>query len=140
MRLMRLLCLCPVPVPARPCAVAGRSAERHRHAARGGAAPSTPAVRNAAPPGESLPAQPPAQLLPGKSARGGTQPTAVAQQAAAVEEIRMGGDARAHLRAVWCRSTSIRTRAFDTEWKSNAQATGFVVDAERGLILPTGTS
>ncbi len=27
------------------------------------------------------------------------------------------------------------TRAFDTEWKSSSQATGFVVDAERGLIL-----
>ncbi|MBA3563937.1 MAG: trypsin-like peptidase domain-containing protein [Gammaproteobacteria bacterium] len=27
------------------------------------------------------------------------------------------------------------TRAFDTEWNQSAQATGFVVDAERGLIL-----
>ncbi|MET0987941.1 MAG: trypsin-like peptidase domain-containing protein [Steroidobacteraceae bacterium] len=27
------------------------------------------------------------------------------------------------------------TRAFDTEWNSSAQATGFVVDAEHGLIL-----
>ena len=27
------------------------------------------------------------------------------------------------------------TRAFDTEWNDSAQATGFVVDAERGLIL-----
>jgi S1-C subfamily serine protease len=27
------------------------------------------------------------------------------------------------------------TRAFDTEWNETAQATGFVVDAERGLIL-----
>lgn len=27
------------------------------------------------------------------------------------------------------------TRAFDTEWNSSTQATGFVVDAERGLIL-----
>ena len=27
------------------------------------------------------------------------------------------------------------TRAFDTEWNTSAQATGFVVDAERGLIL-----
>ena len=25
------------------------------------------------------------------------------------------------------------TRAFDTEWNSSSQATGFVVDAERGL-------
>ncbi|MBS0394632.1 MAG: trypsin-like peptidase domain-containing protein [Proteobacteria bacterium] len=28
-----------------------------------------------------------------------------------------------------------QTRAFDTEWNSSAQATGFVVDARRGLIL-----
>ena len=28
-----------------------------------------------------------------------------------------------------------QTRAFDTEWNSSAQATGFVLDAERGLIL-----
>jgi S1-C subfamily serine protease len=27
------------------------------------------------------------------------------------------------------------TRAFDTEWNTSSQATGFVVDAERGLIL-----
>ena len=27
-----------------------------------------------------------------------------------------------------------QTRAFDTEWNSSAQATGFVVDAERGLM------
>jgi len=27
------------------------------------------------------------------------------------------------------------TRAFDTEWNTTAQATGFVIDAERGLIL-----
>jgi pro-apoptotic serine protease NMA111 len=28
-----------------------------------------------------------------------------------------------------------QTRAFDTEWNASAQATGFVIDAERGLIL-----
>ncbi|MEE8306454.1 MAG: serine protease, partial [Gammaproteobacteria bacterium] len=27
------------------------------------------------------------------------------------------------------------TRAFDTEWNSSTQATGFVVDKQRGLIL-----
>ena len=27
------------------------------------------------------------------------------------------------------------TRAFDTEWNSSSQATGFVVDAERGIVL-----
>ena len=28
-----------------------------------------------------------------------------------------------------------QTRAFDTEWNQSSQATGFVVDSERGLIL-----
>ena len=28
-----------------------------------------------------------------------------------------------------------QARAFDTEWNESSQATGFVVDAERGLIL-----
>lgn len=28
-----------------------------------------------------------------------------------------------------------QTRAFDTEWNTSSQATGFVVDAERGLVL-----
>jgi S1-C subfamily serine protease len=28
-----------------------------------------------------------------------------------------------------------RTRAFDTDWNESSQATGFVVDAERGLVL-----
>src|SRR5687767_10599992 len=28
-----------------------------------------------------------------------------------------------------------QARAFDTEWNTSSQATGFVVDAERGLIL-----
>ena len=37
-------------------------------------------------------------------------------------------------RASW-RSRSTRPRAFDTEWNTTAQATGFVIDAERGLIL-----
>ena len=27
------------------------------------------------------------------------------------------------------------TRAFDTEWNSSAQATGFIIDAEQGLVL-----
>ena len=48
------------------------------------------------------------------------------------------GDWRATLERVSPSIVSIRvdqTRAFDTEWNSSSQATGFVVDAERGLIL-----
>jgi pro-apoptotic serine protease NMA111 len=45
---------------------------------------------------------------------------------------------RARCRAsppVWCRSASTRPRAFDTDWNQSTQATGFVVDAERGIVL-----
>ncbi len=45
---------------------------------------------------------------------------------------------RATLERISSGVVSIRvdsTRAFDTEWNSSSQATGFVVDAERGLIL-----
>jgi S1-C subfamily serine protease len=48
------------------------------------------------------------------------------------------GDWRATLERVSPSIVSIRidqTRAFDTEWNSSSQATGFVVDAEAGLIL-----
>src|SRR6202035_3057881 len=64
-----------------------------------------------------------------------TQPAAVAQQAAAVEG---NPDWAETLERIASSVVSIdvdSTRAFDTEWNSTAQATGFVVDAERGLIL-----
>jgi S1-C subfamily serine protease len=59
----------------------------------------------------------------------------MAQQAAAVEE---DPDWAVTLERIANSVVSIevdQTRAFDTEWNSSAQATGFVVDAERGLIL-----
>jgi S1-C subfamily serine protease len=59
----------------------------------------------------------------------------MAQQAAAVEE---DPDWAVTLERIANSVVSIEvdsTRAFDTEWNSSAQATGFVVDAERGLIL-----
>src|ERR1700732_2346252 len=64
-----------------------------------------------------------------------TQPAAVAQQAAAVEG---NPDWAETLERIASSVVSIdvdSTRAFDTEWNTSAQATGFVVDAERGLIL-----
>jgi S1-C subfamily serine protease len=59
----------------------------------------------------------------------------VAQQAAAVEG---NPDWAVTLERIASSVVSIdidATRAFDTEWNATAQATGFVVDAERGLIL-----
>jgi len=59
----------------------------------------------------------------------------MAQQAAAVEG---NPDWAVTLERIASSVVSIdidATRAFDTEWNATAQATGFVVDAERGLIL-----
>ncbi len=63
------------------------------------------------------------------------QAAQLAQQAAAVEE---SPDWAVTLERIASSVVSIEvdaTRAFDTEWNTSAQATGFVVDAERGLIL-----
>jgi pro-apoptotic serine protease NMA111 len=72
---------------------------------------------------------------PNGSGQNGQQVQQVAQQAAAVEE---DPDWAVTLERIASSVVSIEidaTRAFDTEWNSSAQATGFVVDAERGLIL-----
>src|SRR5215469_13585559 len=82
-------------------------------------------------PSQPLPVQPPTPVAPG----GGQQATQMAQQAAAVEE---NPDWASTLERIASSVVSINidaTRAFDTEWNTTAQATGFVVDAERGLIL-----
>lgn len=72
---------------------------------------------------------------PGAASRQSQQATQLAQQAAAVEE---SPDWAVTLERIASSVVSIEvdaTRAFDTEWNTSAQATGFVVDAERGLIL-----
>ncbi|HXO14924.1 MAG TPA: hypothetical protein VN835_01190, partial [Steroidobacteraceae bacterium] len=92
------------------------------------AAASTPPLPPPVLPGESVPLQP-AQVPPPPGAA--TQPAAVAQQAAAVEG---NPDWAETLERIASSVVSIdvdSTRAFDTEWNSTAQATGFVVDAER---------
>ena len=63
------------------------------------------------------------------------QAAQLAQQAAAVEE---SPDWAVTLARIASSVVSIEVdavRAFDTEWNTSAQATGFVVDAEHGLIL-----
>jgi len=81
-------------------------------------------------PSQPLPVQPGPTLPPV-----GPQGAPVAQQASPVEE---NPDWAVTLERIASSVLSIdvdSTRAFDTEWNSTAQATGFVVDAERGLIL-----
>jgi len=82
-------------------------------------------------PSSPLPVQPTPALPPAAA----EQNAQVAQQAAAVEG---NPDWAVTLERIAGSVVSIdvdSTRAFDTEWNSTAQATGFVVDAERGLIL-----
>lgn len=77
----------------------------------------------------------PAGTQPSTPAQNGSAVNPVAQQAAAVEE---NPDWAVTLERIASSVVSIEidaTRAFDTEWNTSAQATGFVVDAERGLIL-----
>jgi S1-C subfamily serine protease len=127
MRFMRLLSLCLFLSCASLCAVAAPLAASA--AAPLAVAPSTPTVPQPVLPGESAPA--PLPPPPGAA----TQPAAVAQQAAAVEG---NPDWAETLERIASSVVSIdvdSTRAFDTEWNSTAQATGFVVDAERGLVL-----
>ena len=93
------------------------------------AAPATPSPASAAVP-------PPPASVPGPPPPGGEtgQPNA-AQAAVAVEG---NPDWAVTLERIAPSVVSInvdQTRAFDTEWNTTAQATGFVVDPERGLIL-----
>ena len=63
------------------------------------------------------------------------QPATLAQQATAAEG---NPDWSGTLERIVSSVVAInidQVRAFDTEWNATAQATGFVVDAERGLIL-----
>src|SRR5437016_9110963 len=129
MRPARLVWLCLLGSYASLCA------GRDPPATTAAAAVQQPGPAQSAPPqqgpSQPLPVQPPPGSLPG----GGQQAPQVAQQAAAVEE---NADWAVTLERIASSVVSINvdsTRAFDTEWNSTAQATGFVVDAERGLIL-----
>jgi S1-C subfamily serine protease len=106
----------------------GLARDPPQHGVAAGAQQGTPAQQG--------PAQPlPVQATPTPPPAGAQQASQVAQQAAAVEG---NPDWAVTLERIAGSVVSIDvdlTRAFDTEWNSTAQATGFVVDAERGLIL-----
>jgi S1-C subfamily serine protease len=95
--------------------------------------PTPPGATQSTVPGGAPPPVPPPGPPPPN--QGSVQSQQVAQQAAAVEE---DPDWAVTLERIANSVVSIEvdsTRAFDTEWNSSSQATGFVVDAERGLIL-----
>src|SRR2546429_47580 len=129
MKLMRLprlsLALWLLGVPL--CAAGGPRGATAAPASPAAAAPSTPTAPQPALPGgpeppQGSPEQPPGQPLP-------------AQQAAAVEGNPDWADTLERIAGSVVSIDVDSTCAFDTEWNSSAQATGFVVDAERGLIL-----
>jgi S1-C subfamily serine protease len=83
------------------------------------------------PPGVTSPPAPPAPSVPPREAPA----TQAAQQAAAVEGNPDWAETLERIAGSVVSINVDSTRAFDTEWNTTAQATGFVVDAERGLIL-----
>jgi S1-C subfamily serine protease len=94
------------------------------------AAPATPSTATVVPP-----AQPPPNAPGPPPPAGETGQPNAAQAAVAVEG---NPDWAVTLERIAPSVVSIdvdQTRAFDTEWNTTAQATGFVIDAERGLIL-----
>ena len=95
-----------------------------------------PLALNAQPPEPPPPPSAnPAAREPAPGPRQSAQAAQLAQQAAAAEE---SPDWAVTLERIASSVVSIEVdavRAFDTEWNTSAQATGFVVDAERGLIL-----
>lgn len=82
-------------------------------------------------PSEPLPVRTPHTPAPGAA----RQTAEVAQQAAAAEGNPDWAVTLEHMAPSVVAIDIDATRAFDTEWNATAQATGFVVDAERGLVL-----
>ena len=106
------------------------------------AGPSTPepsATTPATPVPEPVPAPAAAAPAPAptRPPAGGAeaQAAAAAQQAAAVEGNPDWAETLERIAGSVLSINVDAVRAFDTEWNATAQATGFVVDAERGLIL-----
>jgi S1-C subfamily serine protease len=141
MRFVRLALLAVIA----SCAAIGAAADPPQAAPQ--AAPAPAPVPPPAPQPSSVPSpQPVSPGNPGVEPQSPPVPTPtpggpgaaapqIAQQAAAVEA---NPDWAVTLERIAGSVVSIdvdMVRAFDTEWNTTAQATGFVVDAERGLIL-----
>ena len=93
--------------------------------------PPAAAVPEPVPPEPAV--SPPSAARPAPGAE--VQAAAAAQQAAAVEGNPDWAETLERIAGSVLSINVDAVRAFDTEWNSTAQATGFVVDAERGLIL-----
>ena len=131
MRRLRPLGLCLLLFSCATLAQTPRPPAAATAAAEAAAAPALPP-----PPPNATPGAPPI-VTPGPPPPGGEtgQQPNPAQAAVAVEG---NPDWAVTLERIAPSVISINvdlTRAFDTEWNTTAQATGFVVDAERGLIL-----
>ncbi|HXZ60379.1 MAG TPA: trypsin-like peptidase domain-containing protein [Steroidobacteraceae bacterium] len=131
LRCARLLLLTAIACCAAVCAVADPARAAPQAAPAPAPPPGTPG--NALT--EPTPTPPAAPVpVPAGASPPGAAPQ-IAQQAAAVEA---NPDWAVTLERIAGSVVSIdidMVRAFDTEWNTTAQATGFVVDAERGLIL-----
>jgi pro-apoptotic serine protease NMA111 len=90
-----------------------------------GAAPLEPRPRR------GMPVRPPRVPLP----RQPQQAAHLAHQAAAIETNPTWAATLERIASSVVSINVDQTRAFDTEWNETAQATGFVVDAKRGIIL-----
>src|SRR5579862_4665816 len=138
-RLWLLLCCSAIAVAAPP-PPAGPTVPSQSATPAPSAPPSTAAAPAVAPgaPVTAPVVQPPSSAEPGprppSSGESLPQPQSMAQPAVAEENP----DWAVTLERIASSVVSIDVdlaRAFDTEWNSTAQATGFVVDADRGLIL-----
>src|SRR6202007_3232250 len=136
MKLIRLprvgwLCLWLMCVPLG--AAGGPLGATATAAAPAAAAPSTSTAQQPAVPGESVAPQQPVPPVPPLPP--GAQPPPVASQATAIEGNPDWAETLERIAGSVVSIDVDSTRAFDTEWNNSAQATGFVVDAEHGLIL-----
>ena len=82
-------------------------------------------------PARQMPVRPPRMLLPG----GTRQAAHLAHQAAAAEANPTWAATLERIASSVVSINVDEVRAFDTDWNETAQATGFVVDAKRGIIL-----
>jgi pro-apoptotic serine protease NMA111 len=138
MRFPRLLSLCPLAA----CALLGIASGQQA------ASPATTEQALQPPPGALAqprpvaPARerPPRVPLPRRSRQaplpgGASQGAHLARQAAAVEANPTWAATLEHIASSVVSIKVDEVRAFDTDWNETAQATGFVVDAKRGIIL-----
>jgi S1-C subfamily serine protease len=86
--------------------------------------------------GPVQPGRPTHERLPQAPPSGGTSQAAhLARQAAAVETNATWAATLEHIASSVVSINVDEVRSFDTDWNETAQATGFVVDAKRGIIL-----